>query len=238
MFSHSAHLLPLLALSTSALAGLLPRQDCADTAWTTETPAPVTTTTYVNLDVFYTTSTVTAYALSPPASTHAQATAAPTTTSNAVAYVRRAPQATTLCEAAITSTTTALTPTTTLTSTWTFSRAVQVTTYLQACDASTNFGQTRGTLNINNRYHSFSSREINSSDSTVADCCLTCFKGAGSKAGCMSWGFNDNACSMTIVDAACPRGDAGTEAIMYPNEEKPFVGHGPCLKEVAYFVEG
>ncbi|PNS17963.1 hypothetical protein CAC42_3922 [Sphaceloma murrayae] len=225
------------AALSSVTAGLLPRQGCDGTAWVTETPAAVTTSTYVNLDVFYTTSTVTAYALSPPASPSAPATTA-LASSDAPAALRRSPQATEPCNASTTSTTTAPTPTTTITTTYTFSRAARVTTYLQACDPSTGYGQDRGTLVVNNRYQSFSPREVTSSDASVSECCESCFRGNSAGFGCLIWGFNGDICSMTVVDAVCPKGDAGTEVLWYPNEEKPFVGQGPCLKEVGYFVEG
>ncbi|KAF4548865.1 Hypothetical protein D9617_25g061950 [Elsinoe fawcettii] len=221
-----------LLVAGTALGAILPRQECADTVWTTETPAPVTTSTYTNLDVFYTTSTVTAYALSPPAGNAAAASSAIPTT--APQLLRRDTQASAPCDAAITSTTTAPTPTTTLTTTYTFSRAARVTTYLQACDAPTNYGLKKGTLAVNNRYQSFKSRSINTTDVSAADCCMACFTGS---AGCLSWGFND-VCSMTIVDAGCPRGDAATEAIWYPGDDRSFIGQGPCVKEVTYFAEG
>ncbi|KAF2224301.1 hypothetical protein BDZ85DRAFT_280898 [Elsinoe ampelina] len=223
---------PLLFILASSLASgaLLPRQECADTVWVTETPAAVTSSTYTNLDVFYTTSTVTAYALLPPTTASLQSTL-PITTGVADQLARRTSVP---CEAAITSTTTAPTPTTTLTTTYTFSRAARVTAYVQACNASTNYGLKRGTIVVNNRYQSFQSRDINTTDISAADCCMSCFTGS---AGCLSWGFNDG-CSMSIVDDGCPRGDAATEALWYPGEERSFIGQGPCLKEVTYFAEG
>ncbi|GAB7351510.1 hypothetical protein MBLNU459_g2153t1 [Dothideomycetes sp. NU459] len=233
-------------LAATYRAAILKRSACSDTILVTVTPPPVTVSTYTDLDVFYTTSTVTRYALSPsPALTpspSASAVDGAAATSVPVAAAVPADSSLPICSNATTVTATAPVPTTTVTTTYTFSHASRSTTTLPACEPTANYNLFSGTLDINYVGAVGQPHSVSYPDHDIAACCNECFASSSlSGAGCLSWNWNGTgSCSLDVVDGGCPSvgdGDA-IEVIEYPNNEKPGVGVGSCDVVVLYFVDG
>lgn len=186
---------------------------------------------------YYTTSIVTAYALSPTSAANTSRFSNSTPSSSAHLFTAAAYAAGLSCanENVITITTTAPTPTTTITATYTISKAYRGTTTVPACQPTANYGLFNGTLNVNYVGPIGQPATVSFPNLAIADCCMECFTSDG---GCLSWAFDGvGTCSLSVVDGECPS-SSGTESLRYPNDEKPAVGVGPCDVVVGYFVDG
>lgn len=130
-----------------------------------------------------------------------------------------------------------VTVTETVSTTYTIHRAAQATATAAACQASNNYGLVKGSLDLNLNGPVPSVQTF--PDYTIEQCCNACFNSAD---GCMAWSFDGSAnsdavvagCSVYTMADGCPNTSL-TQAIMYPNDDKPVVGLGACDVQVSYF---
>lgn len=224
-------------LTLHAHAALLPRADCT----TTVAASTVTVSTYTDLNVAYTTNWVTVYSepsgaawATPSAANNAVRDLAPETHDLALPPRDLAPTAANTAACATVSTNVT---TTTVTQTFTFSHAARATATAAACAAHNIFN---GTVAWNTQEVPVPvgqpRSEVHAGLSPV-ECCNYCFRGT-----CMYYTF-DTQCTIFWSDGGCPSGWGQTEALRYENDEggadgKGLTGLGPCLVEVAYYIDG
>ena len=144
---------------------------------------------------------------------------------------------------AATKTVKVFTATATATSTITFSEVAQATQTVVACDPNSNYGYFQGSIVWNSEFdggdvgfHVGQPHQLIYSDSTKEGCCMQCYQ--MEDAGCLQyeWTPGNNTCALMVNDGSCPQTpEDQLQVILYPNDQKPLVGVGPCDVEVQGF---